>query len=101
MKEKNVIPNYNRVPYWGYTPDEKESIYPVYLDYGIYGGTPTKRSGVEWQINKFYAQGYKRPFAELILVDGSNHIPHDYNAYLAWNFLKGFRRLSNGTLVED
>ena len=101
MKEKNVIPNYSRVPYWGYVPDEKESIYPVYLDYGIYGGPATKRNGVEWQINKFYAQGYKRPFAELILVDGATHIPHDYNAHLAWNFFKGFRRLNNGALVED
>ena len=47
-KKKNVTPNYNRVPYWGYTSDEKESIYPVYLDYGIHRETPTKRSGVEW-----------------------------------------------------
>ena len=32
MKEKNITPNNNLVPYCGYTPDEKESIYPKYLD---------------------------------------------------------------------
>ena len=101
MKEKNMIPNYDKTPYWGYIPDEKGSIYPTYLDYDIYGNTSTKRSGVEWQINKYYTQGYKLPLAVLVLVDGANHIPHDYNSYLAWNFFKGFRRLSNGTLVEN
>ena len=101
MKEKNIIPNYDKTPFWGYIPDEKGSIYPTYLDYDIYGKTSTKRSGVEWQINKYYTQGYKLPLAVLVLVDGANHIPHDYNSYLAWNFFKGFRRLSNGTLVEN
>ena len=101
MKEKNIKPNYDLVPFWGYMPDEKISIYPVYNDYDIYGTSSKKRSGVEWKINKYYAEGYKRPFAELILVEGSNHIPHDYNAFLAWNFFKGFRRLGNGLLIEN
>jgi len=39
MKEKNMIPNYDKTPYWGYIPDEKGSIYPTYLDYDIYGNT--------------------------------------------------------------
>ena len=100
MKEKNITPNYDLVPYWGYTPDEKESIYPKYLDYDLYGKSSTKREDVLWEINRYYSQGYKKPLAELILVDKANHIPHDCNAFFAWNFFKGFKRLSNGTLAE-
>ena len=101
MKEKNIKPNYDQIPFWGYTPDEKEYIYPEYYDYDIYGYSNIKRTIVEWQINKYYAQGYKRPFAQLILVENSKHKPHDYNDVLAWNFFKGFRRLRNGILVEN
>ena len=100
MKEKDVTPDYDKIPYWGYKPDKKESIYPEYLDYEIYGQSSVKKSGVEWQINSYYVPEYKKPLAKLILVDGASHIPHDCNAFLAWNFFKGFKRLNNGTLVE-
>ena len=37
MKEKNIKPNYDLIPFWGYIPNEKESIYPIYNDYDNYG----------------------------------------------------------------
>lgn len=101
MKEKDIEPDYYSVPYWGYKPDEKESVYPEYTDYDLYGHSAKKRSGVEWQINRFYMDGYKNPFAELILVEGSNHIPHDCNARFAWDFFKKFKRTIDGELIED
>lgn len=101
MKEKKIKPNYDLEPFWGYIPDEKESIFPIYNDYDIYGNSFTKKNNVEWKINKYYTQGFNRPLAELILVENAKHIPHDYNAVLAWNFFKGFRRLKTGILVEN
>ena len=88
MKEKNIKPNYDKIPFWGYMPDEQEDIYPEYNDYDIYGNSCIKRNNVKWQINKYYTKEYKRPLAELILIENAKHIPHDFNAVLSWNFLR-------------
>ncbi|ORX75231.1 hypothetical protein BCR32DRAFT_329891 [Anaeromyces robustus] len=100
MKEKDVIPDYHQYPYWGYKPHEKELIYPEYTDYDLYGNSSNKKSGIEWTLNLFFTDNYKKPLVELILVENSNHIPHDCNARLAWNFFGGFKRTETGQLKE-
>lgn len=93
-------PDYHAIPYWGYPPDNQDSIYPEYTDYDPYGGDPILRSNVEWQISNYYKEGYEAPFAQLILIEDAAHIPHDYHARIAWDFFAHFRRMSDGAIVE-
>lgn len=94
-------PNYQETPYWGYKPDKSYTIYPNYTDYDPYGGSPKKRSGVRWTVNDYYLNGFKNPFAQLILIDGAAHIPHDYHADIAWEFFQHFRRVSGGRILKS
>ena len=94
-------PDYHSAPYWGYRPDARRSIYPEYYDYNPRGGSPVFRSGVEWQISDYFKEGNDAPFAQLILIEGAPHIPHDYHARIAWEFFSHFKRISDGTVKEQ
>ena len=100
MKEADAVPDYDAYPYWGYRPDETDSVYPAYHDYHPYGYSPVFQSDTEWKISRFYKDGFENPFAELILVEGAGHTPHDRNAGMAWNFFSRFRRDGGGILRE-
>lgn len=93
-------PNYGKEPYWGYPADKKEVLVPDYYDYDPYGNDRRHQTKKRWTISHYYKDGFKHPFAELVLVEGAPHIPHDYNAQVAWNFLKHFRRTMNGKIIE-
>ncbi|ORX42695.1 hypothetical protein BCR36DRAFT_587055 [Piromyces finnis] len=101
MKEKDIKPDYKRVPFWGYEPDKKEIKYIDHKDYEWDGKFIKNKTNVKWEINYFYADNFKRPFAELILVNESKHTPHDCNARFAWNFFSGFKRTKEGKLIEE
>lgn len=94
------MPDYGRAPYWGYPSDQQETIVPDYNDYDPYGHSRHHQTTKKWQINRYFKNSFNRPFAELVLVEDAPHIPHDYNARLTWDFLKYFRRGTNGQITE-
>lgn len=94
-------PDYGRSPYWGYPSDYQETITPDYNDYDPYGHSKHHQTTKKWQINRYFKDGFHYPFAELVLVEDAPHIPHDYNARLAWDFLKSFKRNSSGHIIEN
>ncbi|MBQ6289759.1 MAG: hypothetical protein IJK71_11005 [Clostridia bacterium] len=102
--EMNRMPSgetdYHAVPYWGYRPDRQESIWPEYKDYHYYGGSGIPQSNVEWQISDYCLEGYEAPFAQLVLIEGADHTPHDYHARIAWDFFSRFSRNTDGTITE-
>jgi hypothetical protein len=98
MIDRTTTPDYGQTPYWGYPPVKEHNLYPRYHDYDPYGHNQHLQTGKKWQISDYYKAGFKLPFAELVLVEGSRHIPHDCNAAIAWNFLKHFRRQENGQI---
>lgn len=93
-------PDYQKTPYWGYAPDYLRTIYPKYTDYDLDGKNPKKRSNVAWHVSDYDKSGYTHPFAQFVLIDDAAHVPHDYHATIAWDFLKHFKRNNNGKLVE-
>lgn len=97
---RNNQPDYRQTPYWGYRPDKQFSRHPRYHDYDPYGNNQRLRTDKEWQFSQYMKKGYKNPFAELVLVQDSPHIPHDYNATVAWEFLSHFRRDDDGQINE-
>ena len=58
------------------------------------GGAELHRAGY------YHHPDYSQPLAELILVEGADHIPHSCNARYAWDFLRHFARAEDGTIVE-
>lgn len=92
--------DYHAVPCWGYRPDRQESIRPEYRDYQYYGGNGIPRNNVEWQISDYFREGYEAPFAQLVLIEGAQHTPHDYHARIAWDFFSRFSRNTDGTISE-
>ena len=102
--ERNRMPagkaDYHAVPYWGYKPDRQESIWPEYRDYQYYGGNGIPQNNVEWQISDYYREGYEAPFAQLVLIEGADHTPHDYHARISWDFFSRFSRKEDGTISE-
>ena len=92
--------DYHEVPYWGFRPDSQGSIWPEYKDYHYYGGNGIPQSNVEWQISDYYREGYEAPFAQLVLIEGADHTPHDYHARIAWDFFSRFSRNTDGTISE-
>lgn len=97
---RNSQPDYRQTPYWGYQPDKQFTRHPTYHDYDPYGNNQRLRNDKEWQFSQYFKEGYHYPFAELVLVQDSPHIPHDYNATVAWDFLRHFRRDDNGQISE-
>ena len=92
--------DYHEVPYWGFRPDSQGSIWPEYKDYHYYGGNGIPQSNVEWQASDYYREGYEAPFAQLVLIEGADHTPHDYHARIAWDFFSRFSRNTDGTISE-
>ena len=92
--------DYHEVPYWGFRPDSQGSIWPEYKDYHYYGGNGIPQSNVEWQVSDYYREGYEAPFAQLVLIEGADHTPHDYHARIAWDFFSRFSRNTDGTISE-
>ena len=92
--------DYHEVPYWGFRPDSQGSIWPEYKDYHYYGGNGVTQSNVEWQVSDYYREGYEAPFAQLVLIEGADHTPHDYHARIAWDFFSRFSRNTDGTISE-
>ena len=92
--------DYHEVPYWGFRPDSQGSIWPEYKDYHYYGGNGVTQSNVEWQVSDYYWEGYEAPFAQLVLIEGADHTPHDYHARIAWDFFSRFSRNTDGTISE-
>lgn len=86
MISSTTRPNYKKVLYWGYKPDQTFS---------------KKVAGVKWMINNYNKKGYNNPFAQFILIHGAAHVPHKSEATYSWNFLKHFSRNSNGEIVEE
>ena len=78
--------DYDRTPYWGYQPDETET-----LDF----------DGQRWEISNYYKEGFSSAFAQLVLVEDAEHRPRQPEAEMAWNFFKNFRRDKDGRIVEE
>lgn len=91
-------PDYRRTPYWGYEPDRTRVIQPEYTDYDPYGRNPQRMGGVSWTVGDYYRKGCPVPFAQLVLIDGAGHIPHDYHAAIAWEFFRHFGRDADGSI---
>ena len=96
----NKHPDYEQTPYFGYQPDKTFVRQPRYHDYDPYGNNQKLQTNKEWQFNQYFKSGYQNPFAELVLVQDAPHIPHDYNAQVAWEFLRHFRRDHSGKISE-
>lgn len=93
--------DYHQTPYWGYQADRTKVIYPKYTDYDPYGKNARKKSHVRWRVSDYYKNSYTHPLAQFVLIDGADHVPHDYHATIAWEFFKHFKRNSDGQLEED
>ena len=79
--------DYHKTPYWGYAPDTTSQ---------------GKASGDSWTVSDYYREKEDIfPYAQLILIDGAGHQPHSYEADLAWNFMKNFRKGKNGIEMAD
>lgn len=85
MITSNTQPNYKKVPYWGYQPDQRFS---------------RNVAGTKWTINNYMKKGYRYPFAQFILIAGAKHVPHRSEASYSWNFLRHFYRNSQGMIIE-
>lgn len=84
MPEADAQPDYDETPYWGYAP----------------GGTESRTlSGWEWQISNYYKEGFDTPFAQLVIVNDSEHRPRAGEAEIAWEFFKQYKRDESGAVV--
>jgi poly(3-hydroxybutyrate) depolymerase len=72
-------------PWWGYRPTQQ---YARRVD------------GTTWTFNNYTKRGYQHPFAQFILVDGAEHVPHHGEGAAGWDFLRHFSRASDGTIRE-
>lgn len=86
MITEEVQPDYQQTPYWGYEPSSVEE---------------TEADGTLLTVSSYQKDGYQNPFAQLVLIDGETHRVHSYDAALAWNFMKQFRRNEDGSLSEE
>lgn len=84
MIEENAEPDYTAIPYWGYAPDKISTAEP---------------DGREWQFNDYYKDGYPGAFAQLVLIEGAEHTPNQYEAEAAWEFLKQYVRDEDGRII--
>lgn len=84
MIGEDAEPDYATVPYWGYAPDATRMMEP---------------DGREWQFSDFYKEGYPAAFAQLVLIEGAEHMPNQYEAKAAWEFLKQYARNEDGRII--
>lgn len=85
MLSASAQPDYDQTPYWGYQPDNTYS---------------KTMNGREWQFCDYYKEGYSAPFAQLVIVEDSEHRPRPEEAGVAWEFFKQFRRDDDGKIQE-
>lgn len=85
MIDQSVEPDYDKTPYWGYLPDSTES---------------RELNGQEWQFCNYYKDGYPAPFAQLVIVEDSEHRPRSEEAAVAWDFFKQYKRDESGQIVS-
>ena len=79
---------------------EKENFIVVSPDYNnsaTYSETDFLISVVEF--NNYYKKGYSVPFAQLVIVEDSEHRPRKEEAEVAWDFFKNFKRNQDGEIV--
>lgn len=76
--------DYEKTPYWGYVPDETETV---------------TWNGREWRFDNYYKEGYPAPFAQLVIVDDSEHRPRQEEAEVAWNFFQNYKRNQDGKII--
>jgi flavodoxin/poly(3-hydroxybutyrate) depolymerase len=84
MITQSTRTDYTKVPYWGYEPDNTHTL---------------TREDRGWQFSDYYKDGYAQPFAQLVLIEGAEHTPHQYDARAAWQFLKQYSRNEKGEIV--
>jgi hypothetical protein len=85
MIDATVKADYDKTPYWGYPPTSV---------------TNTSYEGRNWQFSNYKKSGYRAPFAQFVLIDGTEHRLNKSEATVAWEFLRHFARTSDGTVVE-
>lgn len=85
MIEESSTPDYDRTPYWGYEPDETQTL---------------TMDGMLWEFSSYYKEGFSAPFVQLVLAEDSEHRPRRPEAEVAWEFFRHFGRDENGRLVE-
>jgi poly(3-hydroxybutyrate) depolymerase len=85
MIDESVKADYDATPYWGYRPDDIQTVV---------------HENREWQVSNFYKKGYAAPFAQLVLIQGTDHRPNVYEATAAWDFFKHYARGENGAVIE-
>lgn len=83
MINEELEPDYDAAPYWGYMPDESETV---------------TMDGREWKFDNYYKDGYSVPFAQLVIVEDSEHRPRKEEAEVAWNFFRNFKRNADGEI---
>ena len=76
MIDESVKADYDATPYWGYKPDDIQTV---------------MHENREWQISNYYKEGYAAPFTQLVLIEGTGHRPNTYEATVAWDFFKHIR----------
>lgn len=84
MITENTIPDYEATPYWGYTPDQ---VFTQEVD------------RKKWTISNYLKNGVL--YAQLILIDGAEHVMHPGEATAAWAFLKQYTRNADGSISTD
>ena len=85
MIDDSLKADYDKTSYWGYKPDNTQSI---------------TVDGREWQISNYHKAGYSAPFAQLVLIEGASHRPNQYEATVAWNFFKNYARGNDGSVID-
>ena len=85
MISTNQKTDYVKTPYWGYVPDEIETL---------------EFNGRKCEICSYFKEGFNNPFAQFITIEDETHRPRQEEADLAWNFFKHFKRAPNGEIVE-
>lgn len=86
MISQDYTPDYEKTPYWGYAPDETQKLF---------------LNNRECDICSYFKEGYSSPFAQLIIVEDSNHRPRPEEAEFAWDFFKNFKRVNGGKIIEE
>lgn len=85
MPEGNMNPDYEKKEYWGYQSRDNNFL---------------QANDKNWYVDNFYKEGFSNPFGQLILMEDQGHRTNDYEATLAWNFLKNFARTEDGNVIE-
>lgn len=85
MAEESFAPDYDATPYWGYPADSTEVL---------------QFDGKDWTVSNYRKDGFTATFGQLILVQDGIHSARKPHAWLAWDFMKHFRRNEQGEIEE-